>query len=112
MLVTGRITGTNQRLLRQLSTGRAQQIGGRLPAPGLRREEHRGDDGPGFGGIFQRPRDLAALANGAREQVALDGVLVAGRQLFDGESAAVEVAAIVDKRSEEHTSELQSPCNL
>src|ERR1017187_4959304 len=95
----GPYKGTNQRLVRQLSTGRAQHIGGKLPAPGLRREEHRVDDGRGFGGIFQRHRDLAALANGAREQVALDGVLVAGRQLLDGESAAVEVAAIVDKHA-------------
>src|ERR1035441_5181388 len=52
-----------------------------------------------FAGSFRGNRALAALANGAREQVALDGVLVAGRQLLDGASAAVEVAAIVDKHA-------------
>src|ERR1035437_5594198 len=85
------------------AAGPAQHIGRAPLGAGFGREEHGVDDGHGAYGIFQRHRNLAALANRPREQVALDGVLVAGRQLLRYQSAAVQIAAVVNAHARSPT---------
>src|ERR1022692_4585980 len=69
----------------------------RFPASRFRRAEQRIDDGHVPDGVNERHRHFALATHGLREQVALDGVLVADRECFGLDAGAEQVGAVVHK---------------
>src|ERR1039457_2828627 len=69
----------------------------RLPASRFRRAEQRIDDGHVADGVLEWHRHFALATHGLREQVALDGVLVADRECFGLDAGAEQVGAVVHK---------------
>src|SRR2546426_6960881 len=59
-----------------------------------------------------RIHDLVHGRRGARQEVRATAVDGSERVIAGGEGGRDERGVTVDERSEEHTSELQSPCNL
>src|SRR5256885_11363422 len=71
------------------------------------------DGVPGIGCMIDR-RGVLRAAHGAIDDVIPLGAMLAAHVLHDAQVAAFQdhVERVVIARSEEHTSELQSPCNL
>src|ERR1022692_684592 len=69
----------------------------RFPATRFRRAEQRIDDGHVPDGVNERHRHFALATHGLREQVALNGVLVADRERFGLDAGAEQVGAVVHK---------------
>src|ERR1039458_7465142 len=60
----------------------------RFPATRFRRAEQRSEEGHVPDGVNERHRHFALATHGLREQVALDGVLVADRECFGLDAGA------------------------
>src|SRR5438105_2156916 len=66
-----------------------------FPLSGFRGAHDGFDDGHILDGIFERHGRRSAFLDGSRKQIALDGVLVAWRELFNGDAGALDIATIV-----------------
>src|ERR1700749_3574595 len=68
-----------------------------FPTPRLRRAEDRFNHGHVHQGVFERDGLRRALAHGAREEVALNRILVARRELKHLDAGAEDVRTIIDE---------------
>src|ERR1041384_6843247 len=68
-----------------------------FPFPASRRTENRVDDFHVGERIFKRNGNFRVFTDGARERIALNGVLIAGRNFFDLELSTINPHSIGDR---------------
>jgi len=70
-----------------------------LPSSGFSGTEDRFEDGHVSGGVFDRNRNFAVSPHGPRENISLNGVLIADRESFRAHAAAENIAPVINKDS-------------